>query len=99
MVLNERLVFIRFRDLPNWLELRFLDVPAPLQQLSSEQRSAKETALVRSKLDGHAISQHEILSDPNQLRSLGLLQESMVSRWVVGQPSSFCALFDSKKNA
>ena len=71
-------MYLLCRELPNWLELRMLEVPAPLQQLSPEQRSAKETQLVRSKLGGHVISQHEILADPNQLRSLGLLQESMV---------------------
>ncbi len=65
------------RELPNWLELRGTEIPPSLQQTSPEQRAAKESSLLRSKLGGHTISQHEILGDPNQMRSLGLLQESM----------------------
>lgn len=68
-----------FRELPNWLELKDgASEGAPSG--APEQRSGKETALIRSKIGGHTISAHEILGDTNQLRSIGLLQESMVRK-------------------
>ena len=44
-----------------------------------DQRNAKETAMLKGNLGESDIPSHEILYDPNQLRSLAQLQESLVS--------------------
>ena len=43
-----------------------------------DQRNAKETAMLKGNLGESDIPSHEILYDPNQLRSLAQLQESLV---------------------
>ena len=69
--------FSFYRALPNWTELREKD---PEKIDYSDQRNVRETSILKSKMGTYVIQGHEILNDSNQLRSLGLLQESMVSR-------------------
>ena len=52
-----------------------------------DQRNAKETAMLKGNLGESDIPSHEILYDPNQLRSLAQLQESLVS---------YCVLYPRK---
>lgn len=66
------------RTHPNWFVVQGLVVSADASE-NVDQRSARETVKLKQALGEHKISRHEILYDPNLLRSLGLLHESMVS--------------------
>ena len=70
------------RELPNWRALQ-----AGVSELSVEgeespeevaERNRKEAEILTGNLGEQLIPQHEILSDPQQLRTLGHLQESLV---------------------
>ena len=70
-----------FRELPQWVDLRGGGGGGGGGGASgggTDQRNARETSILKSKMGTYVIQSHEILNDHSQLRSLGLLQESMV---------------------
>jgi len=69
-----------YRDLPNWKLLRSPEELIGRSEASTsvEVWANKESHLLRTKLGGHRIQGQETLGDSNQLKSLALLQESMV---------------------
>jgi hypothetical protein len=67
-----------FRSLPNW-QVIHSSAPDHIESVDAiEQRSAKETAILKANLGATQISDHEILCDVGQLKYLAHLQESMV---------------------
>ena len=69
-----------FRELPQWVDLRGggSSGGGGASGGGTDQRNARETSILKSKMGTYVIQSHEILNDHSQLRSLGLLQESMV---------------------
>ena len=67
------------RSLPNWVSLRAAagDQSKVESPEAVEQRNVKEARVLKDNLGNTKISDHEILYDMGQLKSLGQLQESL----------------------
>ena len=68
------------RSLPNWVSLRAAAGADPSKVESPEaveQRNVREARVLKDNLGNTKISDHEILYDMGQLKSLGQLQESL----------------------
>jgi exocyst complex component 4 len=64
------------RSLPNWLNIR--DSSGTIESPEAvEQRNIKEAQVLKGNMGAAKISDHEILYDMGQLKSLGQLQESL----------------------
>ena len=64
------------KSLPNWLAINREDTREETSE-EIEARNTKETDMLVQNLGNSEIPTHEILSDPNQLRSLAQLHESL----------------------
>ena len=72
------------RSLNNWQNLYSLNKgDVPFASESPEQRNAREADMFRQNISNTLISDHEILQDANQLKSLGLLLVGRLSFWPI----------------
>ena len=82
------------KALPNWQAVQEVSHEVTESPQEVEDRNAKETTMLKRNLGGYTdIPAHEILYDPNQLRSLAQLQESLdwFSKAVLALAAGFSA--------